>query len=149
MIKLTSWLRATVFFLIGYAIATLYGFLLYYVSEILMWISMFTLMPAVFAYLFYRYLKIIRITPAASFMESLGLVLYWIGFSFALDATAYILIIPLIFRAPPNWTFFIDQSPWIWLCYLMLFCVGYTGRWFYLRFVESSQSFVVRNPGIR
>ena len=48
-----------------------------------------------------------------------------------MDALFFILIIPLSFGAKANWMFFIDQSPWIWLCYAALLPIVYCGLFAY------------------
>lgn len=50
-----------------------------------------------------------------------------------MDGIVYIFIIPIIFGYKSNWTFFIDQTPWIWLNYLTLVLIGYTSRYFFIR----------------
>jgi len=39
---------------------------------------------------------------------------------------------PLVGKLP-NWTFFMDQSPWIWLNYLAIVVLGHLSRFFYLK----------------
>jgi hypothetical protein len=117
-----------------YLVATIVGFTTYLlISPAAMWISVFTLMPAVSAWLVYRYLRKMRFTPETSLVESANLLLGWICLSFAFDALGYVLVIPAINHRSPNWTFFRDQSPWIWLSYAVLLFSGYIGRWAYLR----------------
>ncbi len=121
-------------FAIMYAIATILGFATYvFISPTAMWVSVFTLMPAISAWLIYRYLRRMRFTYEASMAESAKLVGAWICLSFALDALSYIAVIPSLMHTSPNWTFFRDQSPWIWLSYAVLLLSGYTGRRAYLR----------------
>ena len=55
------------------------------------------------------------------------LTLFWVAMSFFLDAIVFIAVIPLAFGAKANWTFFIDQSPWIWLCYAVLVPIVFGG----------------------
>jgi hypothetical protein len=129
-----SWLWSTVFFLLGYAIATVVGFGLFYLSETAMWIGTMTLMPIVFACLFYIYLRTVKCPLEASFRESAVMVIYWITLSFSLDAIVYILIVPAVYGGRSNWLFFMDQSPWIWLNYIILLLVGAVGRWAYHRY---------------
>ncbi len=117
-----------------YLIATIIGFATYLlISPVAMWISVFTFMPVVSAWLIYRYLHKMRFTPKASLAECVNLLLVWIGLSYGLDALTYILIIPAFKHTPPNWTFFQDQSPWIWLSYAVLLLSGYLGRWAYVK----------------
>ncbi len=126
-----SWFWATVLFLLGYLIATAVGFTLYYVNETTMWIATLTIMPAIFAYLVYWYLRHVQCLQADSLSQTGYLVGYWIILSFLLDACVYILVVPAAFGAPANWRFFVDQSPWIWLNYLVLIGAGMAGRWTY------------------
>jgi hypothetical protein len=128
-----SWFWSTMFFLLGYAIATVVGFSLYYVSVIVMWVGTFTLMPIVFVYLFYLYLRKVRCEAEESLRETVRVVIYWAALSFLLDALVYIAVVPAVFGVSQNWRFFIDQSPWIWLCYMVMLVVGLAGRWLYVR----------------
>lgn len=117
-----------------YLIATVIGFATYLlISPVAMWISVFTFMPVVSAWLIYKYLHKMKFAPKASLAECAQLLLVWIGLSFGLDALTYILIVPSIGHTPQNWTFFQDQSPWIWLSYAVLLLSGYLGRWAYLK----------------
>ncbi len=50
---------AFMLFGLGYLVATILGFPIYYIHETVMWIVIFTLMPVVFRYLFYIYLTIL------------------------------------------------------------------------------------------
>lgn len=123
-----KWSAATYLFFVGYVIATAVGFALYLVSPLAMWISMFTVMPVAFAYLAYRYHKRHAVTSTP--VEIIKLSAYWIVLSFVLDALIYIAVLPIAFGAKPNWTFFMDQSPWIWLAYASLILTVTVG--FYL-----------------
>lgn len=118
---------------LGYLIATVVGFATYYIHAVVMWIALFTLMPLVFGYLFYSYLRRTECERSRAVKETNLLIALWIVLSFALDALLYIVIVPLVFRNPPNWTFFLDQSPWIWLNYLTLFVLGNISRFLYSR----------------
>lgn len=120
-------------FLIGYIIATTVGFVTYYISIDLMWITMFSLMPVLFGYLFYLYLKKSKCEISEMLNETTRLVLLWIVLSFLFDALVYIIIVPILYGHKPNWTFFIDQSPWIWLNYMILFILGHGARLIYLK----------------
>ena len=77
-------------------------------------------MPTVSALLMYFYLRRLKIRQDASLRESLLVAAFWILLSFGLDSVVYIAIIPLCTPIAPNWTFFRDQSPWIWLSYAVL-----------------------------
>ena len=118
---------------LGYGIGTVVGFSTYYIHITVMWIALFTVMPVVFGYLFYFYLRKTNCEKSRSFRETNLLVLFWIVFSFLLDALVYIAIVPLVYGYSSNWTFFIDQSPWIWLNYLTIIVLGHISRLFYLR----------------
>jgi len=120
-------------FLIGYLIATVVGFATYYIHIILMWITIFTLMPVVFGYLFYLYLKKSTCEGSEILKETNRLILLWIVLSFLLDALVYIIIVPILYSCKPNWTFFIDQSPWIWLNYTTILILGHVARLIYLK----------------
>ena len=121
-----------------YFVATIVGFATYLLlSPTAMWISVFTLMPVVSAVLMYVYLRKMQFDRKASLVESWRLLLVWIGLSFSLDALTYILVIPSVNHTTPNWTFFRDQSPWIWLSYAVLLISMYAGRWAYLRDLDT------------
>jgi hypothetical protein len=121
-----------------YFVATIVGFATYLLlSPTAMWISVFTLMPVVSAVLMYGYLRKMQFDRKASLAESWRLLLVWIGLSFSLDALTYILIIPSVNHTTPNWTFFRDQSPWIWLSYAVLLISMYAGRWAYLKSLDA------------
>ena len=117
---------------LGYLIATVVGFATYYIHIVVMWVALFTLMPVVFGYLFYTYLYRTRCERSRAFAETNRLVVLWIVLSFLLDVVVYVALVPLIFGDPPNWKFFLDQSPWIWLNYLTLLVLGHISRFFYL-----------------
>ncbi|NYF80825.1 hypothetical protein HDF17_003145 [Granulicella arctica] len=117
-----------------YVIATIVGFSTYLlIGPVVMWVSVFTLMPVVSAWLIYGYLRKTTFPLETSMAETAKLLLVWICLSFACDALGYVVIIPAIMHTSPNWTFFRDQSPWIWLSYAVLLFSGYVGRWAYLR----------------
>lgn len=118
---------------LGYLIATVVGFSTYYIHITVMWTAIFTLMPVVFGYLFYTYLRRTACERSRSFRETNLLVLLWIILSFLIDGLIYIVVVPLISGNPSNWTFFEDQSPWIWLSYLTILILGHVSRLFYLR----------------
>src|SRR5437879_5110246 len=62
-----------------YVVATILGFATYLlISPAAMWISIFTLMPAVSAWLIYLYLRKMRFAPEASLAEYANLLLVWI-----------------------------------------------------------------------
>ena len=114
-----GWITGT--FIAMYVIATCVGFATYFWwSPFAMWVAVFTLMPAVSALLIYGYLRKLSFSAEASLYESLLLTGAWIVLSFCLDAVTYVLIIPHLSHSNPNWTFFRDQSPWIWFSYLVL-----------------------------
>ena len=116
------------YFVLAYLIGTIVGFITFYIHETLMWISMFTIMPVVFGYFFYLYLKNAHCNAPTLFRETNILILFWIIASFLLDGFVYIVIVPLIFGNKSNWIFFIDQSPWIWLNYCTIILLGHISR---------------------
>ncbi|MCU1310123.1 MAG: hypothetical protein JWO20_1248 [Candidatus Angelobacter sp.] len=127
-----GWMIAT--FGVMYAIASLVGFGLFLlINPTTMWIGVFTLMPVVSAALMRWYLAKMQFSRKETLRESLYLVGAWIAFSFGLDAIVYILIVPRVNHTSPNWRFFAEQSPWIWLSYLALVVAGYAARLMYLR----------------
>jgi hypothetical protein len=125
---------------LGYLIATIVGFSTYYIHITVMWIATMTLMPVIFGYLFYIYLRRIKCTRSESIKQTNYLILFWIIFSFLLDALVFIIVVPIIFGNLSNWTFFLDQSPWIWLNYLAIIILGYISRFFYLRSLKNKQT---------
>ncbi len=122
---------------LGYLIATIVGFSTYYIHITVMWIATMTLMPVVFGYLFYIYLRRIKCTRSESIKQTNYLILFWIILSFLVDALVFIIVVPIIFGNPSNWTFFLDQSPWIWLNYFAIIILGYISRFFYLRSLKN------------
>jgi len=68
-----------------------------------------------------------RLVTGEARREAMRLTLVWVAMSFFLDAIVFIAVIPLAFGAKANWTFFIDQSPWIWLCYAVLVPIVFGG----------------------
>ena len=127
-----SWSRAIATFGIGYLVATAVGWATF-TKPVLMWILTFTLMPLVFSGLAYLYFRSTQPAIGEARREALRLTLFWIAMSFALDALVFITVIPLAFGAKANWTFFVDQSPWIWLCYATLVPIVFGGLHFYQR----------------
>ena len=71
-----------------------------------MWIALFTIMPVIFGYFFFMYLKNTQTGSREAFQETNKLILLWIALSFLLDAIVYIVFIPIFLGAQPNWTFF-------------------------------------------
>jgi hypothetical protein len=126
-------------FALGYVIATVVGFVTYSIHPTVMWVTIFTLMPVVFGALFYTYLRRTGCDKTESLRESHRLILLWIVLSFLVDALVYVVVVPLVSASPSNWTFFIDQSPWIWLNYLTVVILGYLSRWFYLRSLNEAR----------
>lgn len=125
---------------LGYLIATIVGFSTYYIHVTVMWIAVFTLMPIVFGYLFYTYLRRTGCERSRAFRETNSLILFWIILSFLVDALVYIVVVPLISGNQPNWTFFMDQSPWIWLNYLTMIVIGHISRLFYLKRLNKTRT---------
>jgi uncharacterized protein YacL len=79
-------------FFIGYLIATIVGFTSYYINISLMWSLIFTLMPVIFGYLFYYYLKKTKCEISETLKETNRLIILWIILSFLLDAIVYIIV---------------------------------------------------------
>ena len=121
-------------FLAMYAVATVLGFATYLLaSPRVMWICVFTLMPLFSALLLYGYLTRMKISRGTSLRECLLVAGVWIVLSFALDAVTYILVVPRLRHAAPNWAFFQDQSPWIWVSYLVLLLSAFAAQRVYVR----------------
>jgi hypothetical protein len=124
--------KAIVLFFAMYLIATVLGFATYlFISPLAMWVSVFTVMPVVSALLVFWYLIQIRCGLKDGLREAMIVVAIWIALSFTLDAVTYIFIVPFVAHNQRNWTFFIDQSPWIWLSYAVLFSSGAAANWLY------------------
>ena len=121
------------YFGLAYLIGTVVGFITFYINPIIMWIALFTIMPVVFGCFFFMYLKNKQTGSKESFQETNKLILLWIVLSFLLDGIVYIVFIPLFLGAQPNWTFFLDQSPWIWLNYLTIIILGHVSRLIYMK----------------
>jgi hypothetical protein len=119
--------------LAAYLIANIIGFATYYVHVSLMWIAMFTVNPVVFGFFFYGCLKRTRCTPQDAFATTNWIVWQWIAFCFLLDAGVYMWLVPDCSHQQPNLTFFIDQSPWIWLNYVSLFIPAHISRIIYVK----------------
>jgi hypothetical protein len=119
--------------LAAYLIANIIGFATYYVHVSLMWIAMFTVNPVVFGFFFYACLKRTGCTPQYAFTITNRIIWQWIAFCFLLDAGVYMWMVPFFSYYKPNLTFFIDQSPWIWLNYLSLFIPGHVSRIIYVK----------------
>jgi hypothetical protein len=127
-----GWMVGT--FFVMYLVATIMGFATYLLlTQLVMWISVFTIMPVVSALLIYTYLRKLKISQEASLRESLLVAAAWILLSFGLDSVVYIAIIPFFSHVPPNWTFFRDQSPWIWMSYAILLLSALVARNVYRR----------------
>ena len=124
---------AILYFLLAYLISTTLGFTTYYINVNVMWFSMFTLMPVIFGYFFYLYLKKIKCDLKNSMKETNLLIVFWITASFLLDGIVYIVIVPLLFDYNPRWFFFVDQSPWIWLNYGTIIILGHISRYIYIK----------------
>ena len=130
-----SWKLAIVYFLCGYLIATLVGFGTYYLlSENAMWIIMMTFMPVFYIFLCYRYFSDARCANYRYLdSETIRLTILWILLSFVLDTLVYVFITPLVMGFPINSTFFLDQSPWIWLNYASVILIVAVGKYIYYR----------------
>jgi len=95
---------ASTLFGLGYLIATIVGFSTYYIHITVMWIATMTLMPVIFGYLFYIYLRRIKCTRSESIKQTNYLILFWIILSFLLDALVFIIVVPIIFEKPEKQT---------------------------------------------
>ena len=89
--------------------------------------------PGIRTLLIYTYLRKLKISQEASLRESLLVAAVWILLSFGLDSVVYIAVIPFFSHVAPNWTFFRDQSPWIWLSYAILLLSAFAAHNAYRR----------------
>lgn len=128
-----NWGLASALLVLGYLCGTVVGFETFYISVNAMWVATIVFMPVIFAYLCRYYLMKVHCEPAKEHGEMLRLIAYWIGVSFLLDCVTYILIMPFALNIKPDWNFFMEQSPWIWISYLVLFISGYAGKYLYGR----------------
>jgi hypothetical protein len=120
------------FFFAMYGIATVLGFTTFLlISPTAMWIAVFTVMPAVATLLICGYLRWLGCPSGQCRRETAVVVAIWIALSFLLDAATYILVVPAFAHRPRNTTFFIDQSPWIWLSYAVLIGCGFAAERLY------------------
>lgn len=127
-----GWMVGT--FLVMYLVATILGFATHlFLNPLAMWISVFTIMPVLSALLIYAYLRKLRTTQQASLRESFWVAAVWIILSFGLDSIMYIAVIPFFSHGAPNWTLFRDQSPWIWLSYIVLLLSAFAAHSAYKR----------------
>jgi len=124
---------ASLYFLLAYLISTIIGFVTYCINDIVMWVFIFTLMPVIFGYFFYLYLKKTECDLASSMKETNLLIVFWIIASLLLDGIVYIVIVPLFYGYNPRWVFFTDHIPWAYLNYGMIVIVGYISRYIYVR----------------
>ena len=121
-----------------YLVATMLGFATYLLlNPFAMWVTVFTLMPMISAALIYGYLRKMKFSREATLPETVRLLITWIALSFGFDAVTYIVAVPAISHTPANWTFFRDQSPWIWLSYAVLAFSAWVGGRIYLRKLKS------------
>lgn len=133
--SMNDWKRATRFLLLGYSAATLGGVILYYrASDTVMWFFTMSVMPALYLVLAYKYFRKNLADPAPFFDRDLfSLAAYWLLLSYFLDALVYVFLAPWSLGSSPNWTFFRDQSPWIWINYFTLAVIVVVAKWFYSR----------------
>ncbi len=126
-------------FLLMYLIATVLGFATYiFVNSLTMIICVFTIMPVVSTFLIYWYLCKISVDEKRLRRDVFILIFVWITLSFGFDAVTYILIVPTILNMPPHWSFFVEQSPWIWISYLALIVSSLAAKWLYSkRFIHA------------
>jgi len=94
-----------ILFLLAYAVGTLVGFMAFMISETLMWVTIFTIMPVVFPVAFYQYLSRTHCPAARTGVEMVKLCSLWVVLSFGPDGIIYIAVLPLILRARPTGAF--------------------------------------------
>ena len=121
---LRRWGWATWLLALGYVVGTAAGFATFYLGVVAMWLTILLLMPLLFAALALAWLRKLRLPAERSGRAMAGLIAYWMGVSFLLDALTYIFTLPHFMHTVPNWHFFVDQSPWIWLSYATLCASG-------------------------
>jgi hypothetical protein len=122
-----------IYFLLAYITASIISLAAYRINITVMQIILFTLIPAIFGYFFYLYLKKTKCDSRKSFKETNLLIVFWIIASLSLDGLVYIVIVPLLYGYNPRWIFFTDHSFSGFLNYAMLIIVGYIARFFYLK----------------
>lgn len=130
---MNNWKRATEYFFIGYLAATIGGFSLYYsASTTAMWVFTMTFMPALYTVLAYKYFRK-NLGEASPFLDHdvLWLAAYWVALSICLDAAVYVFLAPRVLGSSPNWNFFRDQSPWIWINYVTVVLIVLVAKGFY------------------
>jgi hypothetical protein len=98
-----------------------------------MWVNLTTLVAVVGGILVYLNLRQARIDVARSVSFTVALVLSWAGLTLVSDGLIGVVIVPSISNLPPNWGFFQQQSPWIWLYCAALPLAGLGGCWAYLK----------------
>lgn len=133
--SMNDWKRATRFFLLGYSAATVGGVVLSYgASDSVMLFFTMSVMPALYLVLAYKYFRKNLADPAPFFDRDLiSLAAYWLLLSYLLDAVVYVFLAPWSLGSSPNWTFFREQSPWIWINYFTLVVIVVVAKWFYSR----------------
>jgi membrane protease YdiL (CAAX protease family) len=139
---MNDWKRATRYFFLGYLAATFGGFALYYIaSTTAMWLFTMTVMPALYVVLAYKYFRK-NLAEASPFFDPdvLWLITYWVGLSLLMDTLVYVLLAPVSLGSSPNWAFFREQSPWIWINYTTIILIVLVARWFYYRKKEPRMS---------
>ncbi len=135
-LKRARWMLMT--FAVMYIVATVLGFGIYLLlNPTAMWVSVFTVMPVICAFLIRWYLKAINCSAQRSATATVEIVAVWIVLSFGFDALTYVWIVPKIRHSAANWLFFIDQSPWIWLSYAVLCVSGYAAHRLHVRRIEA------------
>lgn len=123
---------------LAYLISTIVSFITYCIDDIVMWFFIFTLVPVIFGYFLYLYLKKTKCDSADSMKEINLLIVFWILSSFLLDSIVYVFIVPLFYGYNPRWVFFTDYIPWMYLNYGMIIIVGYISRYIYIRKLKRS-----------
>jgi len=127
---------ASLYFLLAYLISTIVVFTAYLINDIVMWVLIFTLMPVIFGYFFYFYLKKTECDLAGSLKETNLLIVFWILASLLFDGIVYIVIVPLFYGYNPRWIFFTEQPLWFFLDYVTIIIVGYISRYVYIKKVR-------------
>jgi hypothetical protein len=98
-----------------------------------MWMNSITLAAVVGGIQVYMILRQARIDAAGSISFTSALVLSWACMTIVSDALIGIVLVPSMHRLPPNWGFFQQQSPWIWLYCAVLPLAGLGGCLAYLK----------------
>jgi hypothetical protein len=129
---------ALIYFFLAYIISSILGFATYYINMTMTQIVMFTIIPIIFGYFFYLYLKKTKCDLTNSLKETNLLIVFWVIASLLFDGIVYILILPLSFGYDISWVFFTESSLWFYLSYGLIIIVGYISRYVYIRKLKKS-----------